>query len=233
MRERLAAWRRSRPVRWIVSIVGVLLTLQGLIGLPQLPDQLRSWSPLITGAWDALHGFLGVLTGDWARFFVVLVGVVLLVVLNVPWERFRNDPMRGHTVTYDGRIVPRDGLDMRPIPAAALGPREMVSVTPEYLVGLLAGKTDLQAKADVAEYVGKWMRVSGPLANVHPNDRLVVVLATQAVAYLYFGKEWTGTLATIPPGHVVEVVGRIESVQQSGVSLDNCELAQSSRPAIS
>lgn len=207
--------------------------LQGLIGLPQLPEQLRSWPPLITGAWNGLHRFLEPFSGDLGRWVVVSAGLLLLLLLNVPWERLRSGPMRSYTMTYDGELVPR------PPPPPPLAPArdpgdDFVDVTLESLVASFAGKTALQGQAAVKGYIGKRVRVSGTLAEVHSNNRLIVTLQRpSATDFLYFGPEWTDHFAKLSKGDAVEIIGRIQRVLSQGVSLDNCQLVQSSRPAIS
>lgn len=230
--RRILAWRKSRPVRWTANVLVILLALQGLIGLPQLPDQLRSWPPLITGAWNGLHRFLEPLSGDLGRWIVFIAVMALLLLLNVPWERLRADPQRDYTVTYDGDLVPRPRPSPPPAPTADA--QDFLDVTSEYLVAFFEGRTELQGQASVKGYIGKRMRVSGTIEEVHTNDRLIVTLQRPtAMSFLYFGSEWSDQFANLSQGDAIQVVGHIESVHRQGVSLENCQLAQSSRAAIS
>jgi hypothetical protein len=72
------------------SIIGLVLALAGLAGLPQLPDQLALWPPFLAGAWAAIRDVLVFLAGDVGRFGVVAVGVAVLLAFNVPWDRLRS-----------------------------------------------------------------------------------------------------------------------------------------------
>ena len=52
----------------------------------------------------------------------------------------------------------------------AVDGRIVVDVTPEYLTGLFKQHLNVQAKKLIEAYIGKWMKVSGPLGDVYFNQ---------------------------------------------------------------
>lgn len=114
-----------------------------------------------------------------------------------------------------------------------------VHVTPEFLVGLYEGNTALRAETLVSEQLGKWMRVSGPLGEIHPgmvmsnrerSSSLVVFAShTKPIVYMWFSGEWIDRLALLPKNQNISVVGKIKKVvdYNATVELENCELLDS------
>jgi hypothetical protein len=117
------------------------------------------------------------------------------------------------------------------------GERIFIDVTPAYLVGLFAGHTDIQAKPLATPFIGKWMKVSGPLGNVLSNRQTISQVTFQKgslfdrgyeffTVYMYFDRaRWDDRLAVLPPGSGITVVGRLREFDGVGVYLENCELA--------
>jgi hypothetical protein len=120
--------------------------------------------------------------------------------------------------------------------------RTFVDVTSRYLVGLFEGLTNVQAAPLTKPFIGKWIRVSGPLGNVSGTrlDTLQVTFQFQSTfladrdyftVYMYFDRErWEERLAVIPPGTTVSVVGRLREFDSILIHLDDCELADDVRP---
>jgi hypothetical protein len=73
----------------------------------------------------------------------------------------------------------------------AVSERIIVDVTPEYLMSLFAEHTSIQAKRLIEPYIGKWMRVSGPLGNVSNNEYFAQIVfehrpSSHTQIYMYF-----------------------------------------------
>jgi hypothetical protein len=108
----------------------------------------------------------------------------------------------------------------------------VVDVTPEYLTGFFKEYTDIQAKKLAAPYIGKWMKISGPLEDVGEfsgyacqvtfADRLFSTSKT--TVFMYFKKEWIERLSILKRNDSIAVLGKIKDVTRVSVSLDNCEL---------
>lgn len=130
--------------------------------------------------------------------------------------------------------------DRDPEPSAPERERVFVpsNITPEYLADLFDDRTDLQAKGLVEPYIGKWMKVSGPLGNVSPPNKYFtqVTLKTKGMfdgggrfethgyLYMYFKPGWEERLAMLRPDTSIAVVGRLKEVNWVEVHLEHCEL---------
>jgi hypothetical protein len=105
-------------------------------------------------------------------------------------------------------------------------------ITVKYLTSLREGRTSIQSQALIDMYIGKWMRVSGNLADVlksSPDSRHCQVTFTRTSPgltelFMRFGKEWFDRLSIMTVGQDVTVVGKIEQVDAFGVHLAECEL---------
>jgi hypothetical protein len=73
-RTTLRRIRGSRGVRWTTRVIGMILIVTGLVGIPSLPDDLDRWPPLIQSIWE----WVGPRLGDIARWIAVGVGLLLL-----------------------------------------------------------------------------------------------------------------------------------------------------------
>lgn len=115
--------------------------------------------------------------------------------------------------------------------------RTSIHVTPAYLVGLFEGLTDLQAMKLTGQFVGKWMRLSGPLGNVLSNREKISQVTflnrpsifdpdyEHFIVYMYFDrKRWDDRLAVLPTGSPITVVGRLREFDRVTVHLEDCEL---------
>ncbi len=131
--------------------------------------------------------------------------------------------------------------DPEPEPSGPEPEREFVpsNITPEYLANLYDGLTDIQATPLIDPYIGKWMKVSGPLGNVQPpNDYFTQVtfknkgmfeggerFETHGHTYMYFrNPESAKRLAMLRPEADITVVGRIREANWVEVHLEDCEL---------
>jgi hypothetical protein len=101
--------------------------------------------------------------------------------------------------------------------------------TPDFLMDLCEGLTDLQAHASIEPFIGKWMRLSGPLFQATPNPQfgtagVTLDLSTEGKrrdAFLWFTRD-LDRLANVSPGEVITVEGRIRAVNSSVITLEHC-----------
>ncbi len=77
-------------------------------------------------------------------------------------------------------------------------------------------------------YVGKWIRVSGPVADVSETKMFLVNYTTpimhQYELVLKFDAPWSDRFSIIPKGSNVTVLGRIEDFMAALVVISRCEL---------
>lgn len=107
-----------------------------------------------------------------------------------------------------------------------LGP----NLTPKYLRAQMDGKTAYQSERLLDIYIGKWMRVGGPIDNISTTIIDSVMMVTLDVgnsmkAGLQFEKsKWLDHLSILSVGETISVVGKIRKVERFWIWLDECEL---------
>lgn len=124
-------------------------------------------------------------------------------------------------------------------PQAETQRRDVIDVTPEYLVDLFEGHTDLQASGLTKAFIGKRMSISGRLKNVTPGaaggfgvllDRDSEVEGEEeeeeaaASVLMTFPSTAREQLNHLRVGVPLRVVGRIANITRYYVSLEDCEL---------
>jgi hypothetical protein len=114
--------------------------------------------------------------------------------------------------------------------------REFVDkdVTPEFLIGLYEGQTSLGAKTRISKYLGKRIEVSGSLGEVYggliDNAPAVAGLTSPKGTFIIavFNGEKIGEIAGKGKGQNISVRGEISEVERAKLTLDNCEIIESS-----
>jgi len=108
--------------------------------------------------------------------------------------------------------------------------RTVVDVTPEYLVGFFHDHTSIQAQKLADAFIGKWMKVSGPIGNVGAFTTFSQVTFSNrrqidGIVYMFFrNREYVeDRLSVLKKGDKITVLGQIDRIDYD-VQLDNCEL---------
>jgi hypothetical protein len=131
----------------------------------------------------------------------------------------------GDRISYEAKITRVLGavVFLADVTFVQTDERSAVDVTPEYLMHFFEGHTDMQARARVADFIGKWMQVSGPLGNVSPE--LQVSFADKSPVHMFFHKKkWGDRLLTLSRGDNITVIGQIAYVERGNLVLYSCEL---------
>ena len=103
-------------------------------------------------------------------------------------------------------------------------------ITPQYLASLYKGQTEMQAQRLVDIYVGKWMKIRGPISNVMTPTGDIVAVHLKRDAFneiavaLKFSKPWHERLALLRQGNIITAVGKIDYTEAGFVMLEDCEL---------
>ena len=106
-------------------------------------------------------------------------------------------------------------------------------ITPQSICALFDGKTGVQAHALVKSYLGKWMQISGRIANIGaPDDfsgRQTVTLQSSESGTFYcvlylFTSSWREHLSILNVGSPVTIRGKIAQIDNLTLTLDRCEL---------
>jgi hypothetical protein len=138
----------------------------------------------------------------------------------------RNVQIQGEIVNFQGTISTGEGE----VPSARLSDgRTLVDVTPEYLMGLYDGHTSIQAAKLVEAFIGKWLRVSGPLEDVTANGMVFFesgAFGSTTALEMRFNDRIAieNDLRILRKGDQITVIEQIERVSSTSVQLENCEL---------
>jgi len=99
------------------------------------------------------------------------------------------------------------------------------SVTPEYLMGLFIGHTGVQGKKLLEPYIGKWIKVSGPLSNVRPTSPGILALVSigNKHVFMHFGDQWRERLSVLRLEDKITALCEIREAELFELSLDKCE----------
>jgi hypothetical protein len=129
-------------------LVGIVLLLMAIRGAADDGLGVVEWS-------GAVWGF----TSSQSVWIVFAVAGLFLLTVDL-WaphllRRLEHRTGAPAPVSHDSEPAPEQEREFLP-----------PNITPEYLADLFDGRTDLQAKGLADPYIGKWMRVSGPLGNV-------------------------------------------------------------------
>ena len=117
--------------------------------------------------------------------------------------------------------------------APATPTKEIIDVTPEFLVGLYEGQTDLGGRTRASKYIGKWMPVHGPLFEFVVGGwpmfggraPVVASLASKGpVVTMVFSGESIDRIAMVAANQNISVLGKIKEIERSKIVLEDCDL---------
>jgi hypothetical protein len=143
-------------------------------------------------------------------------------------ERHLVEPLQeGDLISYEAKITRAFSTEvyLTDVTFMQTEERSVVDVTPEYLMHFFEGHTDIQARTRVADFIGKWMKVSGPLGNVTSSPQ--VTFADLSPVYMFFRKKWVDRLLILRREDNITVLGQIAHVERGNLVLYNCELIDS------
>lgn len=111
-----------------------------------------------------------------------------------------------------------------------------MDVTPRYLTDFYTDRMDFEGAALVKRYLGKWMRLSGPLRNVSDHDdipghRWLGVFmqwppGNPSVSMFFNNPRWFDRLLVLKRGDPISVLGRIQKIDRDSMVLEDCELVE-------
>jgi hypothetical protein len=120
--------------------------------------------------------------------------------------------------------------------------RIVANVTPQDLVRVCIDHLDHQAQTLIQPFIGKWLKVTGPIFDIGPifnvsTDQggwFVSVLLTKTTEneadghdtqiILYSQPQWKDRLSILSRNQNVNVLGQIKKVSWIGIQLEDCEL---------
>ncbi len=97
----------------------------------------------------------------------------------------------------------------------------------QYLRSCFEGRTEIEAERLVQPYLGKWVRVSGTVANVVGGGDRASFTVTLENKYAFFNfreDRWRSRLEVLRQGAHISLLGRITSIHSWKIDIDDCEL---------
>jgi len=200
------------------------------MGTRQLSGQLLTGAGAFGGIVAQITDFrLGAEAGLLSLLACGAVALIGLLLWFVPEKEARQARVAWGSEARRGKAPPKS-IEMIPAPEERIFIHS--DITPQYLLGLREGMTNIQAKAALSLYIGKWMKVSGPLMEIDDNrPRFDFAFATLCEHGLGWEATLTFTrdidrLSTFRKGDVVNAIGKIVGASGGQVNLVDCELAK-------
>ena len=103
----------------------------------------------------------------------------------------------------------------------------VINVTAEHMIGIYKGRTTIQADALAAMYLGKWVTISGTVANVYKTRsgyRMIIFAAGDYDKLVTFDFGENAHVAYFTRDSQITVHGRIERIGSMGIDMEQCEL---------
>lgn len=136
-------------------------------------------------------------------------------------------------------VISRKSLEVMPIQLPTQTPTpsklptptspQIVTISPQDLVGLFAGRTTAEGNRLAAPYMNKWMKISGSVGNVHTYDTSSCVTLEYMSNGVYhtelrFEEKWTEHISTLRVNDVIHAVGKIQSISEATLTMEKCEI---------
>lgn len=226
--QRIRDWYdKNFTIKGLLSFVVMLYC-----AIPDWQSRTDFWS-------KQLHSILALLQTTYGRLAVmVLAGVVIWLDHRTVLKKQQG---KGNRPTAEAKGSDREPLSSTPptttVPATTpppkSGERRIVDVTPEYLVGLFkGGQTSIQAAKLAEAFIGKWIKISGPVGDVLGSTATLrqltfadrSIYGSGQVFMMFRAREWFDRLSTLRPRDKVTVVGQLARVNSIEIELDNCEI---------
>jgi hypothetical protein len=200
------------------------------------------WSGLLSNVW------FDIAIACWAVGLLALVRMAWLRTAHLHAEGHRCPDPEAHTrarpiadvVRHDGNPVSALPLQVPSAlprtPAAANAktptpePRVMCALSPKQLARLYSqGATEVQGDNLVARYKTQWREVSATVGKVIPQNEYVFSVTGEdseqtSVTFFFKPKIWAPQLHGLMPGDPVRVAGQVDTVRDSHVIFNSCEL---------
>lgn len=207
-----AFYRRHRVGGPVSTVLLLFVVIERILNWVGLVDQVRSMM-------DPNHWLTKIILHPQLGLVISVSGLVLLLLLIVS----EKPVAKAHEIPPAAPIPPT--LPTPNITTKLVGSRIVVDVTPEYLTGLFSQHLNVQAKRLIEPYIGKWMKLSGPLGDVYFNQvTFAHSLFGRATVFMYPSEGFIDRCSVLLRGTHIEVIGRIKDVDVLAVHLENCEL---------
>lgn len=113
-------------------------------------------------------------------------------------------------------------------PAVAVAAQRIfIDASPEFLLNLYKDKTSLQGDALAANYLGKWISVTGEVADISEimgHYIIVILFVNRKMVSATFLTEFRDHISHITQGAKITVRGELHAIDTISVKIRQCEL---------
>ena len=175
------------------------------------------------GGLPLMNGAPSFFAAQWWNYLpVVLVSIYILIAL----YRLRSPNRSITTYAPVAQPVPKQDQPAQPTFPDALGRTFLASnVTVKVLMDMCENKTSVQVNRIVKGYLGKWLRYSGDVSNVHLHSATTVVsMRIQTMCYVTVEIAGADIADVLHVGDEITVIGKIKSINTFSVELAEGEI---------
>jgi len=218
-------WLTERLGFWGGFVVTAMVMLAGVFSLVTSDSFGRALSPTFTRSRAYVGALLSLLVVVWLAYTATQHSATA----SKTSDQARNDKAPS---TQIGTESPAPAVQSVP-PSTMMGDRIVVNVTPDYLMGIFRERTTADARRLTANYIGKWMRISGTVYDVDRTDlgrgkegNFVTVIWNKntSVSLVFHEQRWMDSVSVWKRGDTVTVLGQIQHLGALTIILNNCEL---------
>lgn len=237
----------SWVVALIISVIVFVLSLGWMIRDRDFEPAIALLSSLVT--------FFVILINKGIKGFIFIVGFLLGIVLTISLFYFFspskientqkgqieiNKPEKDNEVSNQKNIEANNSTietssnknNLSPSTRKLPDGRIVINISPEFLDNISIQNTDIQARKMLEIYVGKWIELSGKVANVkniRKNNSFIILEKTErdinSTLIFFTNEKEIERIQTLKRGDQVKVLGQINlSDVSTGIYLDNCEI---------
>lgn len=232
-----------------VGVIGLVVGVLGFLATDPtgLQENMQKWLAVFRPSFA--------LEGDTVRTLMMMTGLLLIVLATAPhlgWvtrvvtsraERGASPkdattridtPVRAELPPAQTAMAGATAPPRAEVPTVVSRSEErlIVDVTAEYLADFFINSMAIHGKRLVEPYIGKWMKVSGPLGNIMNSIYSLQVtfsdrglLANNVQIFMFFDKEqWLDRVSVLKRGDHLTVLGQIKDVSSIDIHLEHCEL---------
>lgn len=174
---------------------------------------------------------------------VAIVAIIALFAVNsIRYVNRKQKRAETASSTIASIDTPKEKLLTPPSPKAHNPERVVLNVEPKYLMGLFKEHTEAQARKLLEAYIGKWLQISGRVADVK-SDSSVIRDAVIWTVFIYIEgtgmdiatleshkQEWIDRVSVLRLGDRITVLGQLDRVSRISIGLEHCELIDSKSP---
>lgn len=177
-----------------------------------------------------LWEFIGSVSRHWVTLLSGLIVIVISLIERKRGKQFTGWPVWSAVLVLFFFACFQAWQDERVKAEGSTG-LNLLSITPQEVVGVFTGRTTEQGQSLAKVYIGKWLQVSGAIQDIQLDKDLfgrtshtIWLAGYEPAIFTKFGKKWDNQISALSAGDNITVVGQIENIAHNDIWLSNCQL---------